>query len=214
MLKFIKKKLEVIAMHIVIAFFFACVIVFSFYSIFGVKVEKTIHLINKLAISNNVVENDYKDIKIDKINKKLNVYPNYGDKFGSIEIKKVGIDVVVYHGESLKILKYGLAHHAGSYFPGEGGTIIVAGHNTYGTFYNLPNVKENDIILFKTVYGEYEYRVIRTNVLNATKLDKELKINKDKEVLVLYTCYPVDTPGFKSNRFIVYAELVGDNDEK
>ena len=214
MLRFIKKKLEVIAMHIVIAFFFVCIIVFSFYSMFGLRLEKTINLINKLAIPNNVEKNEYKDIKIDKINKKLNIYPNYGDKFGSIEIKNVGIDVVVYHGESLKILKYGLGHHAGSYFPGEGGTIVVAGHNTYGTFYSLPNVKLNDTILFKTVYGDYEYRVINTNILSASLLDKELKINKDKEVLVLYTCYPVDTPGFKNNRFVVYAELVGDNNEK
>ena len=39
------------------------------------------------------------------------------------------------------------------------------------------------------------------------------EINDSKEVLIVYTCYPVDTPGYKSKRYVIYASLVGDSNE-
>ncbi len=214
MLKFIMGKVKVITKHLVIAFFFVCVIVFIVYSLVGVKIEKTITIINKLAMPATVNNSSVKDIKVDKIKKRLSQYPNYGDKFGSVEVPGVDIDVVLYHGESLKILKYGLGHHAGSYFPGEGGTILIAGHNTLGILYNLPKVRVNDDILVKTIYGNYKYQVIKTDIKEASDLTKEIKVNNTEEILVLYTCYPVEIPGYKAKRFVVYAKLVGDGNEE
>ena len=120
----------------------------------------------------------------------------------------------MYHGDALRILKYGVGHHAGTYFPGEGGTILVAGHNTYAQFRNLPNVQVNDEITVETIYGKYIYKVSRTDILEAKAFNESLSINNEKEELILYTCYPVDTPGFKTKRFIVYADLVGEVNEK
>ena len=203
-----------ITKHLVIAFFFVCIIVFFVYSLFGVKIEKTITIINKLAIPDTTGDDNVEDIKFDKIKKRLSTYPSYGDKFGSVEISSIDIDVVLYHGESLKILKYGLGHHAGSYFPGEGGTVVIAGHNTFGMFYNLPKIKIGDSISIKTIYGNYNYQVIKTDIKEATILTKEINVNNKEEILVLYTCYPVEIPGYKSKRFVVYAKLVGDSNEK
>ncbi|MBR3162066.1 MAG: class D sortase [Bacilli bacterium] len=176
--------------------------------------EKTITIINKLSIPATANNESNEDIKFDKIKKRLSTYPNYGDKFGSVEISSIGVDVVLYHGESLKILKYGLGHHAGSYFPGEGGTILIAGHNTFGMFYNLPKIKIGDNILVRTLYGDYSYKVIKTDIKEASVLTKEIKVNNKEEILVLYTCYPVEIPGYKSKRFVAYAKLVGDSNEE
>ena len=200
--------LKVIAKHLVIAFLIVSSLIFIIYIIFGKTIEKDIYLINKMFVFNNSYKSRDKRIELDKVEKKLIEYPSYGDVIGSLSIPSINIEVTLYHGESLKILKYGLGHHAGTYFPGEGGTIVIAGHNTYGVFYDLPKINIGDKINIKTSYGEYTYIVDRTNIDNDN--DIKLNINKDKEKLMKYTCYPVDIPGYKSKRFIVYASLEGD----
>ena len=99
-----------------------------------------------IFVFNNSYQKRDREIEFDKVKKKLKVYPSYGEVFGNVLIPSIKVDVALYHGESLKNLKYGLGHHAGSFFPGEGGSIIIAGHNTYGQLYDLPKVKIGDMI--------------------------------------------------------------------
>ena len=40
------------------------------------------------------------------------------------------------------------------------------------------------------------------------KLHMVLLNQKDKEILMLYTCYPVNGLGHKTDRFVVYAERI------
>ena len=174
MLKYIIKKFKAIAKELVIAFFFTSFLLFFIYILFGTKIEKTINLINKFFIFNSYYEEKVKDIKIDKIKKRLTEYPSYGEAFGSIEIPSIDIDVTLYHGESLSILKYGAGHHAGSYFPGEGGSIIIAGHNTYGQFYTLPQIQIDDNVIIKTIYGTYTYKINKTEIIEAKVLGNNL----------------------------------------
>ena len=76
----------------------------------------------------------------------------------------------------------------------------------------MPKVKIGDEVIIKTNYGKYTYKINRTEIANAIKLGENLTIKTDSEELMLYTCYPVDTPGYKANRFVAYASLVGDED--
>lgn len=145
------------------------------------------------------------DIKIELSKQERTNYPETGAMWGIIDIPSVKINVNVYRGESLE---YGAQHHKESYFPSDGGTILIVGTDKY--FKNLPNIKINDQITIKTLYGTYKYKVEKTEVKNATKLGNELKITSKEEKLILYTTYP-DIPGYKSDRFVVYASLVGDN---
>jgi len=214
MLKVILSKTIAIAKQLVIAFFFTSFILFLIMICFGNKIDKTIMVINKLATISYFDEPVIKDIKLNKVKKRLVSHPNHKDRFGSVVISSVGIDLALYQGETLDVLKYGAGHHAGSYFPGEGGTIIIAAHNNYGMFYNLPKVKVSDNVTIKTVYGTYYYEVTKTEVVNAKKLGDNLTIRTDEETIMLYTCYPVNVPGFKSNRFAVYGRLVGEEDDE
>lgn len=206
-----KGKVEAIVKQFLIAFFFSAFFVFLVSILFQKKIDKAIVLINKIAVVSSEKESKKKNIRINSLKKRLVEYPSYGDVFGSIKIPTLEIESNIYHGDALRLLKYGVGHHAGTYFPGEGGTILIAGHNTYAQFRNLPNIKVNDQIIIEAVYGNYTYKVDRTDILEAKDFNEQLSINDTKEELILYTCYPVDIPGFKTKRFIVYASLVGDS---
>ena len=210
--KFITKS-KVIAKQLAIAFFFSTFIIFLTAITIGIKVDKKVSKLNGLfTIGYYNEESETRDIKIDKIKKRLTNYPYYGEAFATLEIPSVDISVTVYHGEGLEVLKYGLGHHTGSYFPGEGGRIIIAGHNTWGQFYTLPNVKVGDKVIIKTSYGKYTYEITKTEIANAKLLGNNLKLTTDIENIMLYTCYPL-TPGYKTDRFVVYGNLVGEEHE-
>ena len=207
-------KAKAIVKRLIIAFFFSAFVIFLV-SIFTQKqLDKTISLINKFAVLSASTSKKEANVKIDKLKKRLIEYPNYGDVWASIQIPSISVDVNVYHGDALRLLKYGVGHHAGTYYPGEGGTILIAGHNTYDQFQELPNVKIGDEITIKAIYGTYKYKVDSTDILEASVFNENLKINDEVEKLILYTCYPVNAPGFKTKRFIVYASLVGEVNEE
>ena len=81
------------------------------------------------------------------------------------------------------------------------------GHNTKTFLYKLPQIKKNAQIQVETTYGTFTYKVYETKVVNMYNVD-ELPIQKDEEILMLYTCYPVDGLGHKTDRFVVYAKKV------
>ena len=195
-------------------FFFSAFIIFLVLFFAQEQIDKTISLVNKFAVLSASTSKKEADIKIDKIKKRLVEYPNYGDVFASIQIPSISVDVNVYHGDALRLLKYGVGHHAGTYYPGEGGTILIAGHNTYGQFQTLPEINIGDEIIINAIYGKYKYKVESTDILEASVFNENLAINDEEEKLILYTCYPVNTAGFKTKRFIVYASLVGEVNEE
>ena len=156
---------------------------------------------------------NYPEVNFDNISKRLKDYPLWGTQFATIEIPSVNINLPIYQGDELNILKYGIGHFSGSLFPGEGGTIILAGHNTKGFLYHLPDVKPNDKITIKATYGTFTYEVDSTRIIDHSDNDA-FPFYKDQEVLMIYTCYPVNTIGHKTNRFLVYAKKIGEVYEK
>lgn len=207
-----KRKIKVTVKQLTVAFFFTAFSIFLISVIAGKQLQQAVNLVNKFATFDFNTENEIQDIKINITQEKnrLSEYPTYGTVWATIEIPSVNINLNVYRGEDLENLKYGAGHHIGTYFPGEGGTILIAGHNTTGFFKTLPNTTVGDEIIIRAVYGTYKYKVDHTEVIAAAALGKNLDINNDQETLIIYTCYPVDTPGFKSDRFVVYASLVGE----
>lgn len=211
MLKSLFKNFKVIVKQLAIAFFFTSFFIFLLFTIFSNKIEATVKLINKMAIIETKGNSKKRNIKINTVTKKLTEYPLYGEIWARIEIPSVKIESNVYHGDNLELLKYGVGHHSGSYFPGEGGTIIIPGHNSSRDFQRLTKTNKGDQIIIKAIYGTYTYEILSSEILEAKDFNNKLSINQKEELLILYTCYPVDTPGYKSQRYIVYAKLVGDS---
>lgn len=134
-------------------------------------------------------------------------YAKIGEKYGNLNIEKVNINLPIYYGANYEILKKGIAHDSESYFPGEGGSVILAGHNFKRFLASLPKVKVDDEIEIVTTYGEFIYKIYKTKIIKETDVD-EVPIQKNKEILMIYTCYPINNIGHPYKRFVVYANLV------
>ena len=140
-------------------------------------------------------------------NKVLVNYPEYGTKYATIEIPKIDVNLPVYFGDSLEVLKLGVGHSTGSYFPGEGGSIIYMGHNSKNMFRRFGELQKGNDIKVTTDYGEYNYKIYDMQLIEETDLEK-LPIQQEKEILMIYTCYPFNNIGHAYQRYVVYAELV------
>ena len=96
---------------------------------------------------------------------------------------------------------------AGSYFPGEGGSIIYMGHNSADTFRRFNELEVGDKIVITTSYGTFEYEIYDYKIVHETAIE-ELPIQKEKEILMVFTCYPLKNYGHAYERYVVYANLV------
>lgn len=133
-------------------------------------------------------------------------YPNYGNLFGELIINDCNVDANLFFGDNDVALRNGVGIYAGSFVPGYGGTILVAGHNN--TYFNgLKNAAVGQKVEIKTSYGNYIYEITDTAVKKATDRTA-YDLSADYENLIMYTCYPFDALGLTPQRYFVYAKLV------
>ena len=201
--KFIVKTLKATIIYVIVALLITTIIIMSGKIFLGSKIEEIISLVNKVAID---LEEKQTAPTIIGENNKLENYPEYGTQYATIEIPKIDINLPVYFGDTLEILKKGVGHSSGSYFPGEGGSIIYMGHNSKKVFRRFSELQKGNEITVKTNYGEYKYKIYDMQLIKETDVDK-LPIQKDKEILMIYTCYPFNNIGYATQRYVVYAEL-------
>ena len=95
--------------------------------------------------------------------------------------------------------------YAGRSLPGQGKEILISGHDA--TFFApLALAKEGMVLSIKTNYGQYEYKVTGTEVLDVLDYKKR---DSESEELTLYTCYPFGAEDkLRNERFFVYAEKI------
>ena len=203
MSNFAKKTIKATILNVIVALLSSLIILITIYLIFSNKIENTISLINLISV--DISSKNEILTTIDE-NNKIKNYPEYGKQYGNIKIPKIEIDLPVYYGDTLEILKNGVGHSSGSYFPGEGGSIIYMGHNSKKYFRRFSELEKNDEITIKTSYGEYKYKIFDMQIVQEKELEK-LPIQHEKEILMLYTCYPFNNIGYTTKRYVVYAEL-------
>ena len=133
-------------------------------------------------------------------------YPKYSNMFGELIIEDCGIDNNLFFGDGDVALRNGVGVYNGSFPPGYGRTILVAGHNN--TYFNgLKYAEPGQKVLIRTSYGNYEYEITDTAVKKATDATA-YDLSADYENLIMYTCYPFDELGLTAKRFFVYAKFV------
>ena len=203
--------LSKIITNIAYAFFFVAIFVLMYNYLLDEKVDSYVSYINR-ASSN--VSNQEKKPEYNFESKHLIKYPVYGSKYATLKIDKIGAELPLYYGDTLKILRYGIGQYAGSYFPGENGTIILAGHNTAAYFKRLDELVSGDEIVIEASYGTFKYIVDRSEVVKETDYDA-FKVSHDRESLIMYTCYPMNrrVVGRRTKRYVVYAYKEGDTSE-
>lgn len=132
--------------------------------------------------------------------------PEYGARFGTLAIEGTEVSCSLFFGDSNKELKNGVGIYNGSFVPGYGRTILVAGHNN--TFFNdLQSAKVGSKINVTTNYGQYVYEITQTKITTDTDTSA-YDLSKQEENIVLYTCYPFDTLGLTPQRYFVYGKYV------
>lgn len=154
--------------------------------------------------STEITDNQAESIPFSSI-----TYPTEGDRYATITISGTNVDAPVYYGDTNKILNQGVGtyiENGGAGLPGEGKTILLAGHNN--TFFNdLQHVEDGATVTITTHYGVYTYEVTDTKILDYQDTSA-YDFSRTDENLILYTCYPFDALGFTSDRFFVYARYV------
>ena len=199
------KALKATISSIIVALLITGLLIVLINLFFGQEIGEIFSLVNKVSITIDDSK-EQKPTTINEENKVLENYPEYGTKYGTIEIPSIDVSQPIYFGDTLDILKKGIGHSSGSYFPGEGGSIIYMGHNSKKVFRRFSELQKGDEIKVTTTYGEYKYKIYDMQLIKETDIDK-LTIQKEKEILMVYTCYPFNNIGYATQRYVVYAEL-------
>jgi LPXTG-site transpeptidase (sortase) family protein len=135
----------------------------------------------------------------------LKEYPNFGEKYATLIISKIKVNAPIYFGATDEIILQGIGHDSGSNFPGENGTIIMCEHNYMNNFKRLGELINGDIIEVQTSYGDFFYKIYDEQVVLETEKYK-LPIQHDEEILMIYTCYPLNSTGYTQYRYVLYAK--------
>lgn len=190
--------------RIIVALFIVIFIVLGIKVSVGAQIDEFISIANKVSIGIEKSEEKLETVMTESMH--LKNYPEYGTQYATIQIPKIDVDLPVFFGDTLEILKKGVGHSSGSYFPGEGGTIIYMGHNSKNVFRRFSELQIGNEITVKTTYGEYTYKIYDMKLIKETDVD-QLPLQKEKEILMVYTCYPFNNIGYATQRYVVYAEL-------
>jgi sortase A len=128
-----------------------------------------------------------------------------GAPLGRLEVGRLGLDAVVLNGTDTASLKKGPGRQLGTFMPGQGELVYIAGHRTtYGApFARIDRIAPGDRILLRVPYGVFEYRATGHTIVD----DNDLSVLRShgREVLALQACHP----RFRAtHRYIVWAKLV------
>jgi LPXTG-site transpeptidase (sortase) family protein len=133
--------------------------------------------------------------------------PAAGTMLGRLEAPSVKLSTTVLEGSDDATLSRGSGHIEDTPFPGQPGNVGIAGHRDT-TFRALRHIHIGDALEFKTAERLYRYRISKTMIVGPD--DVYVLDPTAAPALTLVTCYPFEFVGHAPRRFIVRAELVGE----
>jgi sortase A len=115
-----------------------------------------------------------------------------------------GLDIVVVQGTDTASLEKGPGHYPETPFPGEGGTVGIAGHRTtyLAPFRHIDSMSRGDRIVLRMPYARFVYRVQGTAIVDPTDIGVVRPVGYER--LVLSACNPLYSA---AQRFIVFARM-------
>ncbi|WOV89124.1 class D sortase [Sporosarcina oncorhynchi] len=131
-----------------------------------------------------------------------------GQTIGVLQIPTIGKELPIVEGIDEDALKNGVGHYTGTVYPGQKDQILLSGHRDT-VFTGLDKLKTGDPIIVEMQHGSFTYGVKDTAIVdgNDTSIIHSTAPN---EMLILSTCYPFRYIGNAPQRFIIYAEPMGD----
>jgi len=133
-----------------------------------------------------------------------------GAPIGRIDLPTLHRHYVVVQGTDEGTLRKGPGHYPATEFPGQGGTVAVAGHRTtyLAPFRTINQLKRGDRIVLKMPYGTFTYSVEKTQVVGPNALWITHNV-RGEERLVLSACHPLYSA---SHRIVAFARLIGEQE--
>ncbi len=156
------------------------------------------HKYNEELYEGKVVEDDDEDYL-----NQLKV-PNT-DIMGYIYIKKLNIDLPIYHTVDEAVLQVGIGHLPVSSLPVGGNSThsVLMGHRGLPTaklFTNLDRMEIGNTFVLKVLREKYYYKVDEIQVVEPDKVTDEIEIEENKDQVTLITCTPY---GINSHRLLI-----------
>jgi sortase A len=128
-----------------------------------------------------------------------------GDAIGKIDFPTLDRKYVVVEGTDTDTLRKGPGHYPKTSFPGQGGTVAIAGHRTtyLAPFRTIDQLKPGQPIVLDMPYGKLTYSVEKTQIVLPTALWITDRV-PGAERLVLSACHPLYSA---SHRIVAFARL-------
>jgi len=133
--------------------------------------------------------------------------PASGTLLGRLAAPSVKMSTAILEGTDDATLRRGSGHIEDTPFPGQPGNVGIAGHRDT-TFRPLRNIRIGDPLEFTTANRLYRYRINKTLIVGPD--DVYVLDPTAQPTLTLVTCYPFEFVGHAPRRFIVQAQLVGE----
>lgn len=166
------------------------------------RFHQTAPLNAPLVVTQTVLPGDSGDPKAPSV-----PAPAAGMLVGRLEAPTVKLSTVVLEGSDDATLSRGSGHIEDTPFPGQPGNVGIAGHRDT-TFRALRNIRVGDALEFTTANRLYRYRISQTQIVGPD--DVYVLDPTPQPALTLVTCYPFEFVGHAPRRFIVRADLVGE----
>ena len=127
-----------------------------------------------------------------------------GAAVGRIRIPHIGANFVLVNGTDTSSLRSGPGLYPSNPFPGEPGTVAIAGHRTtfLAPFRHIDSLHPGDVIRLEMPYGLFTYRVEGTKIVKPTDVSVIRDVGYER--LVLSACHPLFSA---AQRIIVFARL-------
>jgi sortase A len=128
-----------------------------------------------------------------------------GDGIGRIELPALDRDYVLAEGTDTGTLRKGPSHYGDTPFPGERGTIGIAGHRTtYGApFGTIDKLDRGDRVVVEMSYGRFVYSVEEARIVKPSALWVKRRAPYNR--LILSACHPKYSA---AKRIVVFARQV------
>lgn len=127
-----------------------------------------------------------------------------GDAIGRLEIERIDLDIVLTQGTDTGTLQRGPGHYPSTPFPGQGGTVGIAGHRTtyLAPFREIDQIRDGDEIRVEMPYAGFTYTVEKHEVVEPEDVQVVEPVGYDR--LVLTACHPLYSA---AQRWVVFAKL-------
>jgi sortase A len=125
-----------------------------------------------------------------------------GEPLGRLKVPRLHLNIVVVVGTDHDSLMKGPGWYTGTYLPGEGQLIYIAGHRTtyLAPFAHIDSLRTGDRVRLELPYGTFVYRIRGHAIVPAG--DVARLRSHGREVVALQACHP---RFFATHRYIAYA---------